>query len=213
LGQSNGLALGAGETQPYFFLPKVTSGYGFSGSVGRWVGGNFSVELGGFVSFLNSEITLDQNSYQRTYLSGNGSPNLTAYGADFRFLYELPIPSQFKISPFVGINYEGVQMSNVLIDKTVSAQAMTVAYNIPSPDENFGSYNLEAGLYLGFDLDEHFQLYTSAQLPVASLVSSNFKYPPHVVSSNGSTSELDCNYQSFTFGLKVTFDTQTGAEE
>jgi hypothetical protein len=100
-----------------------------------------------------------------------------------------------------------------MIDKTVSAQAVTVGYNIPSPDATFGSYNLETGLYLGFDLDEHFQLYTSAQIPVASLVSSNFKYPPHVVFSNGSTSELDCDYQSFTFGLKVTFDTQTGAEE
>jgi hypothetical protein len=97
LGQVNGLAVGAGEIQPYFFLPKVTSGYGFSGSVGRWVGGNFSVELGGFISFLNSQITLNSAAYQRTYLSGNENPNLTAYGADLRFLYELPIPSQFKI--------------------------------------------------------------------------------------------------------------------
>lgn len=214
LGQTSGLATG-GAGEPYFFLPKMTSGYGFNGSIGRSVGGNFSVELAGFLSFISSEITQDQTVYQRTYLNGNlVNPNLTAFGVDIRFLYELPLESSFKISPFLGMGYESISMSNVMIDQT-DIKGSPVTYAIPAPDYTFGSYGVKAGLCLGYDLDDNFQVFTSAELPAFSIFSNNPKNPPQVISSppSGSASGLNTDYVSFSLGVKVSFDTRSDIDE
>ena len=151
---------------------------------------------------------MDQTAYQRTYLNGNlVDPNLTAFGVDLRFLYELPLHSSFKISPFIGMDYESISMTNVMIDKT------KVEYSVPTYDYTYGSYGLEAGLCLGYDLDDNFQVFTSGQLPAFSIFSNNPKYPPHVVSASGTSSDLNCDYVSFSLGLKVSFDTPSDVDE
>ncbi len=212
LGQTNGTAVGLGQAQPYFFLPKVTGGYGFNGAIGRSFGGNISLEIGGFISLFTSEITKDQTVDQRSYLSGNVNPNLTAIGFDIRFLYELPLESPLKISPFAGLTYQSISMTNVMIDKTVPSAGTTVAYDIPAPDYTFGSYGLETGLYLGYDLNDDFQIFLSGQFPVVSLFSNNPSYPPQVISPSGS-SALNTSYQSFSIGIKVTLDKSPEVEK
>jgi tetratricopeptide (TPR) repeat protein len=206
LGQLNGLA---GGNIPYFFLPQVTSGYGFTGGIGRTFVGHFSAELNGFLSFLNSDITMDQAKDKRTYLNGNNvNPNLTALGVELRFLYELPLESSFKISPFVGLNYESISMTNVMID-----QIDSVKYSVPTQYYTFGSYGTEAGLYLGYQLNEEFQVFVCGQLPVVTIFSNNPSYPPHVIGTGGSSGDLNTAYESLTVGLKVNFDSPVKAQE
>jgi hypothetical protein len=105
------------------------------------------------------------------------------------------------------MDYESISMTNVMIDKT------KVQYSVPTYDYTFGSYGLEAGLYLGYDLDDNFQIFTSGQLPAFSIFSNNPKYPPQVVSPSGSTSDLNCDYVSFSLGLKVSFDTPSDVDK
>jgi|GEM_PF-4575355 len=205
LGQIGSLA---GGNEPFFFLPQANTGYGFTGSIGRCFGNHISAELCGFIAFLNSTITQDQTIYQRTYLEGNHvNPNLTAIGVDLRFLYELPLESSFKISPFVGLNYQSISMTNAMID-----QIGAIPNPVPTNDYTFGSYGTEAGLYLGYELSDEFQLFVCGQLPVVSIFSNNPNDPPHV-HVGGGVNDLNTAYESLTLGLKVTIDTQAGAEQ
>jgi hypothetical protein len=110
------------------------------------------------------------------------------------------------------LGYESISMSNVMIDQT-DIKGSPVTYTIPAPDYNFGSYVVETGLYLGFDLDDNFQVFTSAQLPAFSIFSNNPKYPPQVISSSGSASGLNTDYVSFSLGVKVSFDTRSDIDE
>jgi hypothetical protein len=152
---------------------------------------------------------MDQAKDKRTYLNGNNvNPNLTALGVELRFLYELPLESSFKISPFVGLNYESISMTNVMID-----QIDSVKYSVPTQDYTFGSYGTEAGLYLGYQLNEEFQVFVCGQLPVVTIFSNNPSYPPHVIGTGGSSGDLNTAYESLTVGLKVNFDSPVKAQE